>query len=65
MNRYNYDMDGRLVVHQSGGRDKKIYKDAIDLIKELDAIIYVYENTTFAHWYERALNAEAELARGK
>jgi hypothetical protein len=39
-------------------------RDALKVeVKELREILYVYENTPFSHWMDRALKAEAEITR--
>jgi hypothetical protein len=39
-----------------------LYADHEKVVKEKDDLIYVYQNTPFAHWHERALKAEEQIA---
>ena len=58
MKRYTYDLSGRLVVKHSDGSDNKIYEDAIDLIKELEANIAALEASAEA--LSERFNSQAE-----
>ncbi|MDD5245231.1 MAG: hypothetical protein PHU49_14575 [Syntrophorhabdaceae bacterium] len=42
--------------------DYVLYSDAEAALKEKDDLLNVYQNTPFAHWHERALRAEEQIA---
>ena len=45
------------------GAIEKIIRNAIEAaLKEKDDLLNVYQNTPFAHWHERALRAEEQIA---